>query len=129
MTIDKQIKYWINAAENDLPVIESLFKGGHYLWCLFIGHLILEKIIKAHYVKDNEQNPPKTHDLLKLVEKTNLSLSEENKLFLDEMNDFQLEAMYPDYKFSLPKSLDINSTKQKLYQIKELFGWLKSQLT
>ncbi|MBU2446844.1 MAG: HEPN domain-containing protein [Bacteroidetes bacterium] len=113
MTIDEQIEYWITTAENDLPVAENLFNNGHYLWCLYLGHLILEKIIKAHYVKDNRQTPPKTHDLLKLSEKTKIALTENHKLFLDEMNDYQLETRYPDYKFSLQKSLDVDSTRQK----------------
>ncbi|MBM4175088.1 MAG: HEPN domain-containing protein [Ignavibacteria bacterium] len=129
MTVDEQVKYWIKAAENDLPVLENLFQGKHYLWCMFVGHLILEKIIKAHFVKDNKQNPPRTHDLLRLIEKTNLSINEDQKLFLDEINDYQLEARYPDYKFSIQTSLNFEKTKQKLENIKAIFEWLKSQLT
>jgi HEPN domain-containing protein len=29
----------------------SMFKSGHYVWALFLGHLVLEKLLKAVYVK------------------------------------------------------------------------------
>jgi hypothetical protein len=44
MTIQEQVTYWIEMAEQDMPVAESLFKNGHFMWCLYIGHLILEKL-------------------------------------------------------------------------------------
>jgi len=31
-------------------VAESLLEKGHYTWCLFVGHLILEKLLKAIYL-------------------------------------------------------------------------------
>lgn len=46
MTIDEQVKYWINLAEQDLPVAISMFEKGHYMWCLYIGHLIIEKVLR-----------------------------------------------------------------------------------
>ena len=49
LTIEEQIKYWIDLAEQDLFVAESLFINKHHSWCLFIGHLVLEKTLKAFY--------------------------------------------------------------------------------
>ncbi|MEI6091420.1 MAG: hypothetical protein WCR42_13275 [bacterium] len=31
--------------------MEHLFESGDYSYSLFIGHLVLEKILKAHFVK------------------------------------------------------------------------------
>ncbi len=36
MTIEETIQYRIETAENDLEAAESLYKSGHYDWCLFI---------------------------------------------------------------------------------------------
>ncbi|MBU1262965.1 HEPN domain-containing protein [bacterium] len=33
-----------------MDVAETLFQNKKYDWCLFIGHLVLEKILKAFYV-------------------------------------------------------------------------------
>ena len=51
MLIEEHIQYWIESADSDLDTAEALFASGKYDWCLFLGHLVLEKILKAHYVK------------------------------------------------------------------------------
>lgn len=102
---------------------------GHYVWCLFIGHLILEKIIKAHFVKDTEHTPPKIHDLVKLASKTKLNLTQEQIEFLLRVNNFNLENRYPDYKQNLYKTLTKNYSEENFNKIKETYFWLKSMLT
>ena len=60
LKIDEHIKYWIDSADNDLAAAEDLLNSGRFDWCLFIGHLVLEKALKAIYIKINaELSPPK----------------------------------------------------------------------
>ena len=42
--------------------------------------------------------PPKTHNLVKLAENTNIVLNADQNFFLDEVNDFNLEVRYPEYR-------------------------------
>ncbi len=128
MTIKDQVDYWIEIAEHDLPVAQNLFENGYYVWCLFIGHLILEKIIKAHYVNDTGKTPPKIHDLVKLSDKTNLSFSKEQKEFLLKVNNYNLETRYPDFKMSALKAYDKTYAEENFNKIKEMYQWLKSLL-
>jgi HEPN domain-containing protein len=128
MTIEEQIKYWVELAENDLPVAESMFNSGYYSWSLFIGHLVLEKILKAIYVRDNKEAPPKTHDLVKLSKSTKLSLSKEQEEYLNYVTGFNIEARYTDYKAKFYKLCTKEFTGENLTKIKELFEWLKSRL-
>ena len=51
MTIEEQVQYWFDLAEEDLFVAESNFKNEHYLWCLFLCHLTLEKALKGYLFK------------------------------------------------------------------------------
>jgi HEPN domain-containing protein len=55
MNINEQIKYWVTVSENDIPVMEHLFESGDYSYSLFIGHLVLEKLLKAHFVKNQRR--------------------------------------------------------------------------
>ncbi|MCD6584908.1 MAG: HEPN domain-containing protein [Desulfobacteraceae bacterium] len=88
MKIEDHIKYWLDSADNDLDAAKSLFLSEKYDWCLFIGHLVLEKILKAFYVLNNKNEiPPKTHNLLKIAEAVDINLSKEQIVFLDEVND------------------------------------------
>lgn len=76
MQTNDHVQYWIKAAAHDWNVAEVLFQNKRYDWCLFIGHLVIEKILKAHFVRDNPNEPvPYIHNLSKLAEQTNLSLT------------------------------------------------------
>ena len=129
MKVDEHINYWLNSADHDLDAAESLFSAGKYDWCLFLGHLVLEKSLKAFYVKDNENRmPPKTHNLVKLAEKTTIPLDTKLKLFLDEVNDFNLEVRYPDYKHEFYKNCTKEFAEEYLNKIREHYKWIKSLL-
>ena len=51
MTKDEHIIYWKETAEKDYQTMKHLFQTGDYNWALFIGHLVIEKLLKALYVK------------------------------------------------------------------------------
>jgi HEPN domain-containing protein len=128
MKKEEHINYWLKSAEHDLEVAETLFQNQKYDWCLFIAHLVLEKTLKAHFVKQYNKLPPKIHNLVRLAEMSNLELTEEQKIFLDEVNDFNLEIRYPDYKFEFYKKCTKEFTKQYFGKIKEFYQWLLSQI-
>lgn len=71
------MNYWIKSADEDFITMEILYKNKQNTWCLYIGQLIIEKLLKALYAKNNKETPhaPKTHDLLYLAEKIGLELS------------------------------------------------------
>jgi len=61
--------------------MNNLYKFGHYHWALFIGHLVIEKLLKAIYVKKLKQTPVFTHDLLRIAEKIGIELTEKQKIY------------------------------------------------
>lgn len=129
MTIDEHINYWLDSAAHDLDTAEHLFKSGKYDWCLFIGHLVLEKTLKAMFVfKNNNKVPPKMHNLVKLAAIAKINLNQEQEIFLGDVNDFNLEARYPDYKQEFYKKCTKTFTERYFSKIKEYYKWLKSQI-
>jgi HEPN domain-containing protein len=98
MTRDEIMRYWVDSSEVDFKAMENLFNNGHYVWALFIGHLVIEKLLKAYHVKNVDVSVPPIHDLTKIAEKADLTLSENQKDFLDEVTTFNIKARYPDYK-------------------------------
>ena len=129
MKIEEHIRFWIDGADHDLDTAEGLFSAEKFDWCLFLGHLVLEKALKAHYVQGNEnQMPPRIHNLVKLSEKSFIKLTEEQKSFLDEVTDFNLEVRYPGYKKEFQKKCTKEFCERKFSKIKEQYKWLKSQI-
>lgn len=123
------IKYWVNTAEEDLISMESVFVAGRYDWALFIGHLALEKILKATWVKNNESNVPiRTHNLLKISEEAKLELTEEQILFLNRVTNFNLETRYPDYKLDFFKSCTKEFAEENIKKIKGLYECIKDKI-
>jgi len=72
--------------------------------------------------------PPKTHNLVKLAEKTTIPLTAELKLFLDEVNDSNLEVRYPEYRQDFYKTCPKEFAEDYISKIKEHYEWIKSQL-
>ena len=72
--------------------------------------------------------PPKSHNLVKLSELSGLKLDEEKKVFLDEVNDFNLEIRYPEYKNEFYKSCTKEYAEDYIKKIKEMYVWLKSRI-
>lgn len=128
MDINEKIKYWVAISENDIPVMEHLFDSGDYSYSLFIGHLVLEKILKAHFVKNREESPPRTHDLFKLANLSSLEFSEEQLKFLINVNTFNIEARYPEEKLNFYNKCTKEFTIENIHKIKELFLWLKYRI-
>ncbi|MBI5399843.1 HEPN domain-containing protein [Candidatus Saganbacteria bacterium] len=127
-SIKEQIEYWLKSAHHDLETAEALFTSQHYDWCLFLAHLVIEKVLKAYYVRDNNAFPPKIHKLDYLAEKTKLSLPVETINFLKEINDFNLEARYPDNKFQFYKLCTRKFTEIYFSKIKDLYKWLLKEI-
>jgi HEPN domain-containing protein len=125
---DDYIKYWVQIANYDLATAENLFMTGDYHWCLYIGHLSLEKLLKAVFSQNNEVTPPKTHDLVKLSKLANLKLTEEQSIFYNRVNDFNIEARYPDEKLNFYRIATKEFTEENFSRIKEEFKWIKSHL-
>ena len=88
----------------------------------------MEKTLKAIYVKNNDNKlPPKIHNLVRLSELSNVVLNEEQKLFLDKINDFNLEVRYPEYKNEFYKTCTKEYAEGYLTKIREYYQWLKFQ--
>ena len=98
MTKEDHIKYWVDTAQKDWLATESMFDTKNYLHCLFWAHLVLEKLAKAHWVKKHVENiPPKTHDIVRLLEQSDINLGNDTMNFLRKFIRFQLSTRYPDY--------------------------------
>jgi HEPN domain-containing protein len=99
LTKDGHIAYWKREAERNWETALYLQKGNQRVMALFMLHLVIEKLFKAHWVKDNIENqPPRTHDLQNLHNQTELDLPAEQYDYLAIVNQWNIDTRYPDYK-------------------------------
>ena len=123
------IESWINGSDKDYATMNDMYKTKHYDWALFIGHLSIEKLLKALYYKNMGEQPPLIHDLRRLAEKKqNLPLTEEQKICLDSISRFNIRVRYDDYKQSFYKLCTIEFTNEWITKINECRSWIKQML-
>ena len=128
MKFNEHIKYWIDSSDDDFQAMNHLFEKNDYTWTLFIGHLVLEKLLKAWYVKINSKAPPLIHDLVRIAEKGGLILDENQKDILDTISTFNIRGRYDDYKREFYKKCSYEFTKEWVQNIKEFREWIKTKL-
>lgn len=122
-------KYWFESADNDYETMKVLHNNKKNTWCLFIGHLVIEKLLKGLYAKNNPKNPiaPKAHNLILLSQKANLEVPTEIRKKIQTINTFNISARYDDYKKSFELKCTDVYTKEQVKNIEEVRKWLKNQ--
>ena len=66
--IEKIKNHWIETSNDDFKTMNALFKSKSYHWALFVGHISVEKLLKALYVKSHKKHAPAIHNLYRLAE-------------------------------------------------------------
>jgi HEPN domain-containing protein len=129
MTKSEHIAFWIASSVKDWEVAGNLFEKSNFPQALFFGHLTLEKLLKAHWVKDNIGDyPPRIHNLIRLSNQIQLEFAQDDLLLLDKMNDFQMEGRYPDYHFTIYQICTFEYTEEILSEVNRIRIWLTNQL-
>ncbi len=123
---DKLIKYWSESSDDDYDTMIVMFESKRFNWALFVGHLMIEKLLKALYVKNNNDYPPFIHNLLRLAEKCNIDLSDDQKLFFATVTAFNINARYDDYKMSFQQKCTLEYTAIWIKNIKNNRQWIKT---
>jgi len=128
MTKEEVVAHWVESSDSDSAVMESLFSNDHYSWSLFVGHLVVEKMLKAHYAANKDANVPRTHNLTRIAAMSELPLSEAQEDFLDEVTTFNIDARYTDEKDRFHKKATKEFTGKYIKEIKEFCEWLKESI-
>jgi HEPN domain-containing protein len=130
MSDAKELKYWTELAAYDLEVAEGLLTIGKYLYIGFMCHMVIEKMLKAHIVKVTSKMPPKIHNLPRLATLGGIydSMSESQKIFLDKIDNLNIETRYPEHKDRIFKILDRPKCQEIVSSTKEICRWLTEKL-
>lgn len=109
MTKEDVIKSLLESAANNKDTAERNFEHKDYMWCLFIWHLAIEKVMKAKILKLDKEIPF-VHDLVKLALIAEYKNTQGRKNDLEEITSYNIEARYEDEKRELYKKADIAYT-------------------
>lgn len=123
------IEYWVKGSTEDLRGADEIInKTSRYASGLFFIHLAVEKALKALFCKKTGMHAPYTHNLLGLVEKIGLTMTDSDLQVLSEINEFNLEARYPDEKFTILQRATKDLATSYLREAERLQTWIFKQL-
>lgn len=91
----KKPQEWLKQAAYDMKTAEAMFNSKTYIYAVFMCHLALEKALKGLFTRILNEVPPKTHNLVYLVEKTQLELPEKLYDFIFTRNGLSIPTRYP----------------------------------
>src|ERR1043166_5954187 len=124
----KLIKHWSDHAQYDIETAKAMLKANRYPYALFMCHLAIEKLLKAIVVSRTNEHAPYTHNLVVLSDASGLSFTEEQKKLIGTLNEFNIEARYPDWQENFYSIATPEYVQSYLSQTKELFIWLDNSL-
>jgi len=121
----KDTKNWIALTDYDIDTARHMLTTGRYLYVIFLCHLSLEKILKAHVAEVTQTLPIKTHDLIYLVKKSELELPETYLDFIGKINTASIPTRYPDDLQRSLKEYPEPVARDYLEQTEKILQWLK----
>ena len=128
LNIEKVVNYWKDSSDKDFQTMGNLMNSGDFNWAMFLGHLVIEKLLKAIYVKVNRKHAVYGHDLLRLTSGLGLELDQVKEEVFDRLTTFNLNARYDSYKQDFYQLCTKEFAIEWSSKIEELREWLLSQL-
>jgi HEPN domain-containing protein len=127
--VQKLSDFWQEASARDFQTATDIFnRTENHVAVLFYIHLTLEKILKALYVTRKAAHAPFSHNLLYLLKETGIDADENDRKLLSEINEFNIEARYPDEKFLIYQKATRDFTQKYIEDTGRLIQWISGIL-
>ncbi|MDQ1329661.1 MAG: hypothetical protein QG641_2953 [Candidatus Poribacteria bacterium] len=124
--MSKDHKEWILQAEYDMETADIMFNSGRYFYAVFMCHLSIEKALKEIFLLKLGEIPPKTHNLIYLLNKINIKPNEYIRGIITRLNETNIVTRYPDDLKSLQKDYNRDVVANIMKKSKEAFEWIKA---
>ena len=130
MTQREKVQYWLDIADYDFDTAEAMYQTGRWLYVAFMCHQVVEKTLKAYWNASREDDPPYTHNHMRLADGSGLyeMMNEEQRDFLDTITNYNIEARYPEDKEELTRALTPQFCRQMIDDTKKIQQWIKDKL-
>ncbi len=126
--IEASAQEWISISDYDLKTAKAMLDAGRYLYVTFLCQQAIEKLLKAIFVHNTQEMPPRTHNLLYLVDKLGLDVSEQQRNLFSQLNQYYLESRYPVERIRLAEEMDKIKAKDFYTSTERAWECLRSLL-
>ncbi|MBF0155400.1 MAG: HEPN domain-containing protein [Magnetococcales bacterium] len=124
MNIGRHIDYWRRGSDEDEETAAILLEKGKLREGLFFMHLSMEKVLKALVTRITAAPPPKIHNLVQLLQRTNIPMDQDGLKLFRLLNGYCMEGRYPSEVAPPPSE---ERAGEIFRQAQEVRKWLISQ--
>jgi HEPN domain-containing protein len=96
MTGKELIQHWKRSAKEEYDAAEILHRGKRFTQALFHCHLAVEKMLKAQYMLEHDEDPPYSHNLVVVARKLKRKWTEQEEQELGELSHYCEQSRYGD---------------------------------
>ncbi len=118
---------WLKQAQYDIETAQFMISGQRYFYAVFMCHLAAEKALKGLYQNKLQEVPPKTHNLIYLLDKIGIRPDESMGKFIARLSEANIAARYPEDLDLLQARYTAPVAVKTVEQTKEVLEWIKQQ--
>jgi HEPN domain-containing protein len=94
--MSKRYLEWLKQADYDMDTAEFMVSGKRFFYAVFMCHLSIEKALKGLYQQKLNQIPPKTHNLIYLLNEIGIKPEESIGRLITKLNEANIPTRYPE---------------------------------
>lgn len=121
-------RLWLQALE-DYKTAEILLQNRRYYASVFFSHQAAEKALKALYIHEKKAPPPRTHNLLDLLESLGINDPQLTDAAIDLTPEYTV-TRYPDAANGVPAKLyNERIAREHLEKAAKILDYCRQRLT
>lgn len=125
--MEQRTKEWLIQSEYDMDTADYMHSGGRHIYAVFMCHLSIEKALKGLYYEKFKKIPPKSHNLIYLLNEIGIKPPDVPGKFIAKLNEASIPTRYPENLNKLQKIYNEAAVENILMNGKEFLSWIKQQ--
>ena len=124
--MNPQTENWLATSEYDLETAEHMLKTGRYIYVVFMCHLSIEQALKAIVQEVTSAAPPRTHNLVRLMDLVKISLELPLDKFVRNLTTASVATRYPEELSKLRAQFPASVAREHFELTKEVLTCIRS---
>ena len=124
--MNEVVSNWVRSSRYDIKTAEALYISRRYVYVIFMCHLAVEKALKAVVLDRRKKSAPKTHDLVRLVELSEITVPDRHRPIIAHLSEASVPTRYPEDMSKLVRYYNRSAAQRYLKETKELLRWLRT---
>lgn len=126
--MEARTQEWLKQADYDMDTAVYMHEGGRHIYAVFMCHLAIEKALKGLFYETHREIPPKTHNLIYLLNKIGIKPPSKPGKFIAKLSEASIPIRYPESLAKLQKIYTEDVVGGILADGKDMILWIKEKL-